>query len=234
MRKEWVLVMLTITFAALIKVVEWLHPDIYIIVPAIAAIVVLYLGFMVSSAILRERKLNRREAALQKLIKIKFEQFRKKHGTMFEHSHAYLEENDKKMVRRVLQQFIFIISPGSLFVFSLVLFLIWDDSLLSYIFLGFIISMGLITIVAYIRYTDILTGNEKLTIKGVITRKNKSIDGTLTEYDFTLSDQETVAVTKKHFHSYTLGDIVQIEILTRENNFNLKRTVRLIGRIKMN
>jgi hypothetical protein len=84
-------------------------------------------------------------------------------------------------------------------------------------------------VISYFNYEYLLKSNSKDILKGVVTNKQRIDDGDNVEYDFEISNKETINVGSSNFKKFAIGDIVEIELLGGLDS--LKTKVKKTGTI---
>lgn len=97
--------------------------------------------------------------------------------------------------------------------------------------LGFIGLIIILAVFSYFSYEFVLKGNSKEIVKGVLTNKQRIDDGDSVEYDFEISNKETIGVTRSTFKKFTIGDILEIELLSNQDGLSLRTKAKRIGTI---
>jgi hypothetical protein len=173
----------------------------------------------------------RTDKELRIIIQEKYEQLVKNRGELFDRLTIPMDETDKAEVKKKQFLVVLVLAPLLLLILSASLYFVWDDSPLSYLFLAFIALVVILTIVSYFHYEHVLKSNSKEIIKGVLTNKQRIDDGDNVEYDFEISNREVISVGRSDFKDFTIGDILEIELLGGQNSLSLKTKVKRTGTI---
>ncbi len=168
---------------------------------------------------------------LRKIVQAKYEQIAKDRGEQFEQLSILMNETDRAEVKKTQRLVVFVLAPLLLLILSVSLYFVWDGSLLSYLFLGFLGLIVILVIVSYFDYEYVLKSNSKEILKGVLTNKQRIDDGDNVEYDFEISNKEVISVGRSDFKTFTIGDILEIELLSSQNSLSLRTKVKRTGTI---
>jgi len=174
---------------------------------------------------------SKKDKELRLTVQAKYEQIVRNQGELFDRRSIPMNESDKAEVKKKQRLVVFVLVPLLLFLLSGTLYFIWDGTLSSYLVLGSIALVVIFGAISYFNYEYVLKSNSKDIIKGVLTNKQRIDDGDTVDYDFEISNKDVVSVSRSTFKKFSIGDIVEIELLSSQNGLSLKTNVKRIGTV---
>jgi hypothetical protein len=164
-------------------------------------------------------------------VRAQYEKFVKDRGELFEKLSLPMDNDDRSEVKKKQRLVALFLAPLLLIIISIALYFVWEGSTMNYLFLGFPGAVVVLTVINYFNYESILKENNKNIVRGVLTDKQKIDDGDTVDYDFELSNKETIGVSRSDFKKFSLGDILEIQLLSEQNSLSLKTKIKLLGTI---
>jgi hypothetical protein len=171
---------------------------------------------------------SKKDNELRTMVQSKYEQLVREHGVLFDRFSITMDEMDRKEVRKKQRLVVFILAPLLVTLLTTALFFSWEGFSSGAWVLAFIGIVVIAAVISFFRYEDILKNNSKEMLKGVITNKEKDTDDD--EYNFEISNKETINVGRSNFKKFSIGDIVEVEILGRDS-LGLRTIVTRLGTI---
>jgi hypothetical protein len=142
-----------------------------------------------------------------------YRSFVERHGELYENKQVPLDESDRKKYRGF---FIAAIVILSLFViiFSINIYFNYPTTVEDYIYAGAMAALIITgSVWSYRTKQRALKNGTKTVIKGVITRMKVKARGKEERDTVTISEREDVVILSSDYDKYSVGDIVQIELL---------------------
>jgi hypothetical protein len=171
---------------------------------------------------------SKKENELRIMVQSKYEQLVKEHGILFDRFSITMDEMDREEVRKKQRLVVFVLAPLLVTLLMAALYFTWEGFSSGAWVLAFIGIVVIAAVISFFRYEDILKNNSKEILKGVLTNKENDADDD--EYNFEISNKETINVGRSNFKKFSVGDIVEIEVLGRDS-LGLRTIVTRLGTI---